>query len=142
MHYGTDYNYYNIKFALSANNTLQVPASISCACPGEVLTFLCNIIGGGTTLWSGTAFSCLSNEILLRHSQFSEPRGTSGSCNDGTITGRSIGVTDGCYTSELNVTVSTSLSNKTVQCIHDASTGPRTINVSTLIVATGKNIRA
>ena len=123
-----------------ASDALVPPSNVNCACPNEILTFTCNVIGGGITLWSGTAFSCTQNEIFLRHSQFSEPNGTSRSCNDGTITGRSIGVTNGCYSSELNVNISATFTNKTVQCIHDASTGPRTIGVSTLIVATGKKI--
>ena len=120
---------------------LQAPANVNCVCPGELMVFTCNIIGGGNTLWDGSAFSCASNEIFLRHSQFSLPAGISGSCNNGAIMGRSIGVTDGCYSSELNVTVSSDLSGRTIQCNHDGSDGLRTIGVTTLNVVTGKSTR-
>ena len=33
-----------------ANDALQSPANVNCACPGEVLTFICSINGGGNTL--------------------------------------------------------------------------------------------
>ena len=122
-----------------ANDTLQSPANVSCACPGEVLTFVCIINEGGTTLWTGTAFSCNSNEILLRHSQFSESGGTSGSCNNGAISGQSIGVTDGCYSSELDVTVSPNLNGRTILCNHDGTT-QRNIGSSTLNIVTGKSV--
>ena len=125
---------------MTANDKLQAPTNVNCACPSELLTFTCNIIGGGNTLWNGTTFHCASNEIILRHSQFSLPAGTSGSCNSGAITGRSVGVTNGCYSSELNVTVSPDFSGRTIQCIHDGSTGLRIINITTLNVVTGKNV--
>ena len=102
-----------------------------------MLTFICNINEGGITLWTGSAFSCNSNDILLRHSQFSLPGGASGSCNNGSITGQSIGVTDGCYSSELDVTVSPDLNGRTILCNHDGTT-QRTIGASTLNVVTGK----
>jgi hypothetical protein len=120
-----------------ANDALQSPTNVNCSCPGEKLTFICIINEGGTTLWTGTAFSCNSNEILLRHSQFSVPGGTSGSCNNGAISGRSIGVTDRCYSSQLNVTVSSGLNGRTILCNHDG-TGIRNIGASTLSVVTGK----
>ena len=124
-------------YLLLANDALQSPPNVNCTCPGEVLTFTCIINEGGTTLWTGTAFSCNLNEILLRHSQFSVPGGTSGSCNNGAITGRSIGVTNGCYSSELNVTVSPNLNGRTILCNHDGTT-QRNIGSSTLNIVTGK----
>ena len=120
-----------------ANDALQSPPNVNCTCPGEVLTFICSINGGGNTLWTGTAFSCNSNEILLRHTQFSLQGGTSGSCNNGAISGWSIGVTDRCYSSELNVTVSPDLNGRTILCNHDG-TSQRSIGASTLNVVTGK----
>ena len=129
--------YYNYALIL-ANDILQSPPNVSCACPGEVLTFICIINEAGITLWTGSAFSCNSNDIiLLHHSQFSEPGGTSGSCNNGSISGRSIGVTNGCYSSELDVTVSPDFNGRTILCNHDGIT-QRTIGASTLNVVTGK----
>ena len=56
----------------------------------------------------------------------------------------SIGVTNECYTSQLNVTISTNLNNKTVRCSHDSNIGSRfdIIGMSTLTVVTGKFIHA
>ena len=123
---------------LLANNELQVPANVSCACPGQVLTYTCNVVGGGITLWTGTAFSCSgsTNDISLRHTQFNS--GASGSCNNDALMAKSIGVTNDCYTSQLNVTVSSTLNNKTIQCTHDSNMGSRIIGSSTLHVMTGK----
>ena len=86
-------------------------------------------MGNGTTLWEGTAFDCPStmNEIILRHSQFSMPGGTSKGCNHRAIMGRSLRVENNHYTSQLNVTVSASLNNKTVQCVHNSDRGTSTV---------------
>lgn len=129
-------------YILSVNNTLEVPANATCACPEETLTYTCNIVGGGNTLWGGTAFNCpsTSNEIILRHSQFSE--GHSGTCSNGVLMGRTIGVTNtNCYTSQLQVDVSTSLNYTTVRCTHDSiNSGQMLIgNVSTIKIANGKS---
>ena len=110
------------------------------ACPGDVLMYVCNIIGGGNTIWSGTAFYCpsKSNETILRHSQFNSESGTFGSCNDrAVIMARSLGVTNNCYSSQLNITVTSDMNNKTIQCAH-SSDRIVTIGVVTLSIATGK----
>ena len=94
------------------------------ACPGNVLTYECDITGPGNTIWNGTAFYCpsKSNEIILRHSQFSTESGTSGSCNDRTsIEVRSVGVTNSCFSSQLNITVTSDLKNRTIRCSHSSA---------------------
>lgn len=108
------------------------------ACPGDALMYTCTIIGGGSTIWSGTAFDCesKSDEIILRHSQFVS--GTSGNCNNGAITARSLGRADTCYSSQLNLTFSSALNNKTIQCAYSSET-IETIGEVTLIIATGKS---
>ena len=118
---------------LSPNNT-------QCACSGDVLTFTCTIVGGGNTLWRGSAFDCesTSDEIILRHSTFGTT-GTSGTCNSGTIVGQSVGVEDTCFTSRLNVTVSESLNSRAVQCDHNSNTGTRNIGSAILNVVSGKS---
>ena len=121
---------------------MQVPDNVNCACPGEVLTYICNVTGGGTTLWGGSAFNCpsTSNEIRLRHSQFSLAQGTSGSCNNEAMRARSIGVTNTvCYISELDVTVSSNFNNRIIRCNHDSGLVERVIGMSTLTVVSGKN---
>ena len=87
-------------------------------------------------LWTGTAFSCSGsiNDISLRHTQFNS--GASGSCNNDALMAKSIRVTNDCYTSQLNVTVSSTLNNKTIQCTHDSNMGSRIIGSSTLHVMT------
>ena len=127
---------YYIKIILIGNDTLQVPDNVNCTCPGEVLTFTCNIAGGGTTLWRGSAFDCssTSNEIRLRHSTFASS-GTMGTCNNEAMRARSIGLTNGdCYTSELSVTVSTTFNDETIECAYNSGTDERAIGVSTLRV--------
>ena len=128
-------NYY---LTIAARNELiSVTNAPGDACPGDVLTYNCIIIGGGNTIWSGTAFNCpsKSNETILRHSQFA--RGTFGSCNDGAITARSLGVVNSCYSSQLNVTVSSDMNNQNIQCAH-SSDRIVTIGVETLSITTGK----
>ena len=93
------------------------------ACPGDMLTYECDIAGAGNTIWNGTAFYCplKSNEIILRHSQFRT--GTSGSCNDRTlIEVQSLGVINNCFSSQLNITITSDLNNKTIRCSHSSST--------------------
>ena len=78
-------------------------------------------MGRGSTVWTGTAFNCSSsnNDILLLHSHFSSTEGGYGSCNNGAIVGRSLGVEGNYYTSQLNVTVTTDVAGKTVECFYD-----------------------
>ena len=121
-------------------DALHIPERAGCACPGDVLTYTCNIIGPGNTIsiWNGSAFNCpyINNEIILLHSQFVFAPGVSGSCNDGAIAARSIGVGEtNNFISELNVTVSTNLHNKTIQCSYAASDRIRIIGTSTIAVA-------
>ena len=109
-----------------------------CACPGETVSFLCTIIGGGTTLWKGSLFNCPSanNEVVLRHSQFST--GINGACNGGDITGQSIQVVNNCYMSQLNVRVSSGLANTTVECAYDNGASTVTIGTTSINVVTSK----
>ena len=75
------------------------------------------------TQWNGTAFDCTNtlNEILLLHDNF--PDGANGRCNGGQITGRSLSVDNNCYTSQLSVTTSAALNNKTIRCIRNNDVG-------------------
>ena len=95
-------------------------------------------MGGGSTLWEGTAFDCFETEdsILLRHSLFGSG-GITGQCNNGAITGQSIGVENECYTSQLNVTVDPTLNKRTVRCTH-TSLIRTTIGETTLTVIEGR----
>ena len=119
-------------------NELAVLGNTGCACPGGMLTFNCTAVGLGSTLWIGTAFDCTDrgNEILLRHRRFTTG-GVNGTCNNGAIVGRSLEVVDNCYTSQLNVTVSSNLNNKTIVCVYNGNAGSITIGSPTLTVVEG-----
>ena len=102
-----------------AENLFKSPVNATCACPGEVLTYTCTVVGGRATIWEGSAFDCAGDEIILRHSNFDETPQL-GECNNGAIQGRSVGVNGMCFTSQLNVTVSAELNKKTVVCFLDS----------------------
>ena len=107
--------------------------------------FNCTVVGGGTTLWTGTAFDCAAaniDEILLRHNNFNGSDGAFGECNNGDIVGRSVQVEGNCYTSQLIVTVSAGLNNKSVRCVHSTNEGDMiTIGETLLTVISGDNVQ-
>ena len=117
-----------------------------CICPQAVnntqnFTYECTTIGSISTTWTGAAFNCpgSGNEIVLRHSQFIG--GTSALCNDGNITGISVGVENNqCYTSQLNVTYSPALLGATIMCVHNTGTSNMVIGESTIGVRTGNTL--
>ena len=128
-----------MSFSAAATPRLIVPNDTRCACVGKELTYTCTAVGGGSTLWTGTAFDCSNNWINLRHSLFSDPnRGATGDCSGGALVGQSIGVTGNCYTSQLHVRVAADMNNETINCDHRPGTEINTIGESTLIVMTGK----
>lgn len=97
-----------------------------CICPQAVndtqnFVYECTTIGPISTTWRGSAFNCPGNgnEILLRHSRFTMQGGDSGQCNNGNIMGRSLGVDDNCYTSQLSVTYSPALRGTSIMCVHN-----------------------
>ena len=100
------------------NNTLVQKSC--CTYPGYTSTYECTIVGTplGTTVWRGSAFDCLSREIALLHSQFTE-NVAYGVCNNGSIVGRSLWTENGCYTSQLNVTVNSDMIGKSIECAYD-----------------------
>lgn len=124
--------------SIAATPYLDVPPDSQCACLGRVLTYTCTAVGGGSTLWTGTAFDCTNNLINLRHSLFnSSDRTATGDCNNGAIVGQSVRAMDNCYTSELSVRISADLDNKTIRCDHRPGTETNTIGQSTLTVISG-----
>ena len=110
-----------------------------CTCPGHTLILECTTVGPGITVWRGSAFNCTGNSILLRHSQFMSPQGVNGTCNNGTIVGYSLRViTDNCFTSQLNVTVSPGLIGSTVQCTHNDGQMLNDIGLHRIDITIGK----
>ena len=97
-----------------------------CVCPGHQLRLECTVVGGGTTVWTGSALDCTPsyyNRIILRHSQFEN--GTSVGCNNSGIIVRSINTTsdsDGIkYISQLIIQLdeNNTLEGRTVECFND-----------------------
>ena len=113
----------------------------NCVCPGDVISYECAIVGGGATLWRGSAFNCpsMSNEIVLRHAQF---KSAVRDCND-EIVAYSVGTVTldnnlKCYVSRLNVTVNDEMRNTTIQCVHDfLLSQPIVVGTTTLDYTTG-----
>ena len=110
---------------VSENNSELLLRS-SCTCPGYTLTYECRVMGErlGATVWEGSAFNCLSNEITLLHRQFLES--ARGQCNSGSIVGHSLRIDNGSYlvyTSQLNVTVSSDMIGKSIECFYDDQSG-------------------
>ncbi len=92
-------------------------------------TYICTVVGGGGTVWSGTAFDCSgsNNLIALLHTLYSGGTGVAGTCTNMSIRGNSILVNNGtggaepCYTSELSVTISANMDGQTVVCSRDTT---------------------
>lgn len=105
-----------------------------CVCLGEPLVFQCSILGGGTTVWQGSAFHCplSSDEIHLLHSQFNLR--IVKTCNNGEIIGRALRTeAPDCFVSELKLqNVTRDLVGKRVECQHDKVPVNTTLTNSTL----------
>ena len=91
----------------------------SCVCSGQNVTYQCSTIGGGATLWQGSALGC---ELVILHAQFFGA--SSQMCSNGETLTLAFpkGVVDNCYTSQLNVTVNASINNTNVICAYDNGT--------------------
>jgi hypothetical protein len=86
------------------------------------LTYTCTIRAEerGATTWTGTAFDCSGNEIVLIHTFFSYPyREVAGECNNGAIVARSLSAEGNNYTSQLNVIVTPEIVGKSIECRYD-----------------------
>ena len=117
-----------------------------CTCLGYTQMFECTVFGGGFTIWRGSAFSnCQRNEIQLRHSEYNiiNPQlAATGVCNDGEIVAKSVGVSENCFTSRLNVSIGREIVNKTVECVHSNTQGIATqIGQKTLNLTQGKIVK-
>lgn len=117
-------------------DNVQFKVLNDCSCVGSVMSYKCSVVGDGYTVWRGSAFDCNNsgNEIILLHSNYAS--GTVRTCNDGQVVGRSLGVTNRCYNSQLNVNVTMKLEGKTVECVYESGTSTELIGFSMLI--TGK----
>ena len=93
----------------------------SCSCLGDTLMFECTVMRGTETIWTGSAFNCTNtnNEVYFLESDYNRTSdNTIVTCNDGMITGQVVGVEDNYYTSRLNVTLTSDLIGKTIECVY------------------------
>ncbi len=127
-------------FCTAGGGECQLTQISGCVCAGHNVTFICSIVGGGSTIWNGTAFSCSSsnsvsnNQIFLRHSAFDSEMPTSGMCNEGAIFGEAVDVEVTRYTSRLNVRVDSDIVGKNVSCIYDDTTRGMEILIGTTAI--------
>ena len=117
------------------NSLILLNQNGDCVCSGQTLMFECKVTGVGSTVWRGSAFDCPLREIILRHSQFIDSTGT---CSDGAIVARGVSVESNCYTSQLNVTLSSSMNRESVVCAHHNSTGTTVIGAFMLNITSGR----
>ena len=106
---------------------------MTCACPGDSLTYTCTVVGGVVTQWRSI---CSGNEdITLLHTRFGDGS-AAGECNGGSIVARGVSVVDDtgvpCYISELSFNASSDFNGRTVECSRD---GVDTIGTDTLRIA-------
>ena len=109
-------------------------------CPGSILTLECTVNGGmrDTTVWGGTVFDCVdsNHKILLLHQRFGEGKqGSFGECNNGAVTGQSVGVVSNSngnvslYVSQLEVVIKPEMFGKKIVCVHDDGTNSNDVGV-------------
>ena len=77
----------------------------------------------GTTVWRGSAFDCASSEISLLHNNYNSTMRAYGECNNGSIVAQGLRTENGVtYISQLNISVSTNIIGRTIECLYDLTT--------------------
>ena len=94
---------------------------------------------GGATAWSGTAFDCPNNEIILLHSAFKSGHGAFGACNNEAIVAQNLGVENSYYTSQLNVRLTSDVVGKTITCLNVLNLTSEVVQFATTIENTTGN---
>ena len=95
----------------------------------------------GTTVWSGSAFDCAGGEIILLHSLYDSTEShvrAYGECNNGSIVAQGITIKNGTYTSRLNISVSTDMIGRSIECLYDATNS--ILVGSAIILTSGKGV--
>ena len=105
----------------ASSATGQLVALDECTCPGHQLRLQCTVMGGGFTIWRGTALSSCSNSRLqLRHTQFEDGLAV-GQCNNGAIIGHGLRRVGLNFPSELAIhldTLSNDYEGREVECVY------------------------
>ena len=115
-----------------------------CTCPGYPLIYECTVFGepGGTTVWMGTAFNCISHEISLFHSDYGTSKGAHGECDN--IEGRSVKIIDNRgssvilgYVSQLIARVRSDTIGKSIECQYDDGVTFSSVGEAVVTATTG-----
>ena len=108
---------------------MEVSMNNDCICFGDTMTYECTVVGnnGGITVWMGDFFRCPNGkrEIGLLHSDFTVQGGglySTPICNNGNVVGRIVRAENGCYTSQLNVTLTSDIIGQSIECAYDNGT--------------------
>ena len=125
-------------FIIESYECNELVATSDCACVGQSYTYQCSVNGelGDLTVWSGSVIE-VGCEIVLYHNRYGSMSGTSGVCNNGAVSGRSIEVINSSYISQLTIRVSNGLDRRTVECSIDDGREEILINSSTLLITKG-----
>ena len=105
---------------------IEVSVNNDCIRPCDTVTYECTVTGDheGFTVWMGDFFHCSSgnNVMILRHRPIGEGetfRFTDRICNNGSIVGRIIRVENGVFISQLNVTLTSDIIGRSIECAYD-----------------------
>lgn len=98
--------------------TAILPNGEDHVCPGQTIIYECTVCGGVVTVWKGSVFDCVHNANMIALLHFNLEFNT-GECNDGDIVAFGIRSVDGCYTSQLNITMRDGTQMKSVECTMD-----------------------
>lgn len=96
-------------------------------CPGDYLSFECTVYGETGTAWQANIVNCengtLDEIILLHNLNYSTQIRI---CNNGTIVvqGIQFNAENNSYTSQLNITVTSDMAGKTIECSSSDSDTP------------------
>ena len=92
-------------------------------------------MGDGVFIWSGSALDCpsTSNEIIFLQIDFLNQR-LYQTCNNGDIVARILSVEGNNYTSQLNVTATSDIAEKSIACGYD--NGTHTIIQHSIVIPT------
>ena len=85
---------------------------------------------GGATIWTGTALNCPSDEIVLFHQHFTKTElgGIVRTCNHGTTVAQSLYFRNNYYYSQLNVTITHDVMERTIMCAYDDMSSTNGVN--------------
>ena len=115
-----------------ADTFFRLNFSETIICPGNTLTFECTVTEGHDTVWKGSALDCDESDdvIQLLYSRLNTT--FKRSCNNENILVQILYIKDNCYTSQLSVMITSSMTGKTVKCARDNGTSEEVVGIYTI----------